>query len=101
MVMGIAPLVARVLNYPGSGLARQGGTWAGPSRTPMGAQPDPGRTALYLPPQYYETFGRHAVHKTAEVAWVDVPLLNGLVGVWLHRVTPPFRRRNEGLHSPE
>ena len=40
-------------------------------------------------------------HKAAEVAWVDMPLLSGFVGVWLHRVTPPFRRRNEGLHSPE
>ena len=40
-------------------------------------------------------------HKIAEVAWVDVPLLNGFVGVWWHRVTPSFRRRNEGLHSPE
>ena len=40
-------------------------------------------------------------HKIAEVAWVNVPLLNGFVGVLLRRVTPPFQRRHGGLHSAE
>ena len=53
---------------------------------------------------------RQAADERQVAGYHDVPLfgidlesdiLNGIVGVWLHRVTPPFRRRNEGLHSPE
>ena len=34
-------------------------------------------------------------HKAAEVARAGVPLLNGFVGVWWHRASPPFWRRGE------